>query len=206
MMKKFFEWTGIFESHLSAAEWAWRIITLMVVVGGGTTAGLLAKGSQLFSALGPLAWMAIGLFAAGIVSLIFFLVKLGNLRSAESAYFQTLTQPRTSINPLAESFTDQIIYLPDLYLPRKQLHSHKLFKRCKIVGPGAIAILGGSYVHSGFIEAGSLVVLPENTYLTGVLVFENCTVEHCEFIGVTLLVNKQAGEAFKAMGAPVVGL
>jgi len=67
-------------------------------------------------------------------------------------------------------------------------------------------MLGGAYLHTGFIEAGSPIVLPENTMLTGVLVLENCTVENCEFIGITLLLNKQAGEAFKAMGAPVVGM
>jgi len=110
------------------------------------------------------------------------------------------------VNPLAESFTDQVIYLPDLYLPRKQLHSNKQFKRCKIVGPGAIAMLGGAYISTGFLEIGSPIVLPDNTLLTGVLVLENCTVENCEFVGITLLVNKAAGEAFKKMGAPVVGL
>lgn len=119
---------------------------------------------------------------------------------------RALTQPRSGINPLAESFVDEIIYLPDLYLPRRQVHSHKQFKRCKLVGPGAVALLGGNYVSTQFIEAGSAIVLPDNTMLTGVLVLENCTVENCEFIGVTLLVSKQAGTAFKAMGAQVVGM
>jgi hypothetical protein len=31
-------------------------------------------------------------------------------------------------------------------------------------------------------------------------------VEECEFIGVTLLLNRPAGEAFQKMGAPVVGM
>lgn len=206
MLKKFFEWTGIFESNLSAAEWAWRTVTLVVVAGGGTTAGLLARGTEFFVAAGPLGWIAVALLTASAIALIFFLVKLGNRQSAEAAYLRALAQPRSGVNPLAESFVDQIIYLPDLYLPRKQLHSNKQFKRCKLVGPGAVALLGGTYIHTGFIEAGSPIVLPENTMVTGVLVLENCTVEYCEFIGVTLLVNKAAGEAFKKMGAPVVGM
>jgi len=67
-------------------------------------------------------------------------------------------------------------------------------------------MLGGSYIRTGFLEAGSPIVLPENTLLSGVLVLDNCTVEDCEFIGITLLINKAAGEEFKKMGAPVVGM
>ena len=119
---------------------------------------------------------------------------------------QALARPHSVVNPLADSFVNQIIKLPDLYLPRRQVHTNKQFKRCKIVGPGAIAILGGSYVRTGFVEAGSIIVLPEHTLLTGVLVLENCIVEECEFIGVTVLTNKQAGEQFKKMGTEVVGL
>lgn len=206
MLKKFFQWTGLFESNLSAAEWAWRLVTLAVVAGGGTTAGLLARGTELFRSAGPIGWFAIGTVSAVLVATIFLLVNFGRRQSAEAAYMQALAQPRGKINPLAESFSDQVIYLPDLYLPRRQVHSNKQFKRCKLVGPGAIAMLGGTYISTSFNEAGSPIVLPDNTLLTGVLVLENCTVEHCEFIGITLLVNKPAGEAFKKMGAPVVGM
>ena len=205
-MKKIFEWTGLFESNLTAAEWAWRLITLAIVAGGGTTAGLLARGSELFLSAGPLAWAAVGLLSALLLALVFLLVKLGYKQTAEAEYLRSLSVPKSQVNPMAESFTDIVIHLPDLYLPRRQLHSHKQFKRCKLVGPGAIAMLGGTYVRTDFVESGDLIVLPENTMLTGVLVLENCTVEDCEFIGITLLMNKPAGEAFKAMGAPVVGL
>lgn len=205
-MKKLFEWTGLFESNLSAAEWAWRLITLAIIAGGGTTAAFLARGTELFLSAGPLAWVAIGLLSALLVALVFLLVKLGYKQTAEAEYLRSLSVPKSQVNPMAESFTDLVIHLPDLYLPRRQVHSHKQFKRCKLVGPGAIAMLGGTYVRTGFVESGSPIVLPENTMLTGVLVLENCTVEDCEFIGITLLMNKPAGEAFKAMGAPVVGM
>ena len=205
-MKKLFEWTGLFESNLSAAEWAWRLITLAIVAGGGTTAALLARGTELFLSAGPLAWAAVGLLSALLVALVFLLMKLGYKQTAEAEYLRSLSAPKSQVNPMAESFTDLVIHLPDLYLPRRQVHSHKQFKRCKLVGPGAIAMLGGTYVRTSFAEAGSPIVLPENTMLTGVLVLENCTVEDCEFIGITLLINKPAGEAFKAMGAQVVGM
>ena len=206
MKKKLFEWIGLFESNLSAAEWAWRLVTILVVIGGGTTTGLLAKGTELFRDAGILAWLSIGLLTALVIALIFFLLKMGAQQSAEANYLQQISIPKNSINPLFDSFTDQVIHIPDLYLPRRQVHSNKQFKRCKLVGPGAIAMLGGTYINTRFLEAGSPIVLPNNTMLTGVLVLENCTVEDCEFIGVTLLVNEQAGKAFQIMGAPVVGM
>jgi hypothetical protein len=205
-VKNFFHWTGLFESNLSAADWAWRLVTLMVVAGGGTTAGLLARGSELFRAAGPLSWFVIGIIGAVLVALIAFLVNLARRQSAEAAYLQVMSQPRGRVNPLSESFVDQVIYLPDLYLPRRQVHSNKQFKRCKLVGPGAIAMLGGTYIRTNFVEAGSPIVLPDNTILSGVLVLENCTVEDCEFVGITLLINRIAGDEFKKMGAPVVGM
>jgi len=206
MPKKLFEWTGLFESNLSAAEWAWRLLTLAIVATGGTTAGLLAKGSELFVTAGPVAWIAIGLVSAALLALSFSLVKLGYKQAAEADYLRNLSLPRTGVNPVLENFADAIIRVHDLHLPRRQIHSNKQFKRCKFVGPGALAILGGTYIRSGFYESGSIVVLPEKTMLTGIVVLENCTVEECEFFGITLITNKPAGEAFAKMGMQVVGL
>jgi hypothetical protein len=206
MSKNFFKWAIFFEGNLSAAEWVWRIITILVVAGGGTTAGLLAKGSEFFNSFGLLGWIFIGLCVSLLITLIFYFIKLANKNSAEAAYIQRISVTKSNINPLSDSFIDQIIKISDLYLPLKQAHSHKQFKRCKIVGPGAVAILGGTYIKNGFIEIGSLIVIPNTATLTGVLVLENCTVENCEFIGVTLIVDKQAGEVFKELGAQVVGL
>src|SRR5882757_3109731 len=143
MLKKFYHLTEIFETNLSAAEWTWRIFTFLVVVGGGTTAGLLARGTELFSAAGPIGWFTIAIGSAILFSTIFFLVNASRRQSAEATYMQALSQPKSRVNPLAESFSDQVIYLPDLYLPRRQVHTNKQFKRCKIVGPAAIAMLGG---------------------------------------------------------------
>lgn len=205
MLQRLFRWTGFFESNLSAADWAWRIATFLVIAGGGTTAGLLARGTELFREAGLLAWFAIGLAAAFFIALIFLFVKIGHQQSAEASYMQSLAQVRSRVNPLSDSFSDLVISLPDLYLPRLQVHSNKQFKRCKLVGPGAIALMGGSFIKSTFSETGSVIVIPEKTMLTGVLVLDNCTVEYCEFIGITLLTGKDGAEHFKKMGASVVG-
>ena len=206
MLKPLFKFTGLFESNLSAAEWAWRILTLLTVAAGGTTAGLLAQASEWFQKLGPIAWFGIALLSALLIAVIFYLVKLGRLRAVEARFLEVVAQPRATINPLSEAFSDQVISLSDLYLPRYQPHSNKHFKRCKIVGPGAIALVGGTIIKNDFFQVGSVIVIPQNSHLTGVLVLDNCTIEQCEFIGTTILVNEHGGRAFLAMGAKVVGL
>ena len=191
---------------MSAAEWVWRILTLLILATGGTTAGFLAKGSALFQSAGPVTWIAVGLLTALLMAFIFFLVRLAHLKEAEAIYTQAMAARQGSVNPLASAFTDQVIPLEDLRLPGKQVHSHKQFKRCKFVGPGALAILGGTYVNDGFFEGGDIILLPDHVLLTGILVFENCTVEDCEFYRVTILTNRLGAEGFKKMGANVAGI
>jgi hypothetical protein len=205
-MKNLFKWTGLFESNLSAIEWGWRLFTLALVSGGGTTAALMARGNVFLRNLGILSWLLIGLLTSYAIAILLYLIKLGNRQTAEAAYLAALSSPKGSVNPMLENFVDQVIYLPDLYLPRLQVHENKQFKRCKLVGPGAIAIIGGTYKSTSFIEAGSIVVLPNDTKLVGVLVLKNCTVENCEIIGITILVDKNSAQAFTRMGAHVVGV
>ncbi|EKN4607357.1 TPA: hypothetical protein ACN33E_004736 [Vibrio parahaemolyticus] len=157
---------SLFETGLSAAEWIWRIVTLVL-----------------------------------------FLIKSSILKQSQADYHAALSVPKNSVNPLQDSFTDTIIPLEDLRLPTLQLHEHKHFKRCKFVGPGAVAIMGGSYVNSGFNECGDVIVLPEDVYLTGIVVFRNCTVESCEFIRTTVFVDQHTGQGFKNVpGISVKGL
>lgn len=206
MSKKWLELISIFETNLSAAEWAWRIMTFAVIVAGGTTTGLLAKGSAYFSQFGLLGWIGVGLFSALLMALILFLVKLSNRQSAEAEYIRSMANQSTSVNPLLDSFTDQIIRIEDLHLPIKQLHENKHFKRCKFVGPGAIAILGGNYISSNFYESGDIVALPDECALVGIVVLQNCTVENCEFYKITLFTSKPIAQQMKKMGWPVAGI
>lgn len=205
-IRRFIDWTGHFESNLSAAEWAWRIFTFVVVASGGTTAAFLAAGSELFGQAGYFAWFGIGVATCLVLAIIYLLIKVGQREAAETEYFRGISTNSSGINPLLDSFVDQVIYIHDLYLPGKQAHANKQFKRCKFVGPGALAILGGTYDHCGFFETGTAVVLPEGSYLTGIVALQNCTVEQCEFYRVTLFTTGPVGKAFADAGMQVVGL
>lgn len=102
-----------------------------------------------------------------------------------------------TINPLEEAFKDKVISMDAMRLPTIQLHENKHFKRCKFVGPAALAIIGGNYVSTRFLDAGDVVALPDNTTLTGVVVFKNCIVEECEFIRVSILCDQNTGKGFQ---------
>ena len=141
------------------------------------------------------------------VTLILYFVKSANHKQSLAELNATLATPRNSVNPLAHTFVDLIISVEDLRLPTVQLHENKLFKRCKFVGPAAIAIQGGTYVNNGFIECGDIIALPEGAYLTGITALRNCTVEDCDFVKVSVFTDQGTARGFaRVPGASVKGV
>jgi hypothetical protein len=115
--------------------------------------------------------------------------------------------PKSLINPLSDSFKDAIIPIGDLRLPLAQLHENKHFKRCQFVGPAAVAILGGSYIHSNFLDCGDVIALPKDASLVGIIVFKNCIVEDCDFIRITIFADQNTANDIAAIpGAQVKGI
>lgn len=194
-------WNSIsaFETGLSAAEWAWRIATLLFIGVSGTTTALLAKADPLLKQLGPIYWAGIGLLTSLIVVIVFYLFRQANLKQAEADFVRVMATPRSTINPLAESFSDSVIPIEDLRLPMLQLQENKHFKRCKLVGPGAVAIMGGTYQYNNFTECGDMVALPDHVYLTGIIVLKNCTFVECQFIRITRLADQNTAKAFQGV-------
>jgi len=111
------------------------------------------------------------------------------------------------INPLESSFKDLIIPLESLKLPTIQLHENKHFKGCSFIGPSSVVLLGGTLSRNKFQECGEFIALPENVYLTGMLVFKNCTIEECNFNRVTIFSDKGTAQVLKTIpNAVVAGL
>lgn len=111
------------------------------------------------------------------------------------------------INPLDSSFKDRIIPLETLKLPTIQLHENKHFKGCKFVGPSSLVILGGTIHHNDFRECGDFIALPDKVFLTGMLVFKNCTIEDCEFLRVTIFSDINTAKGLATIeGASVRGI
>ena len=193
-MKKILEWLRL---SVSTADFAWKVVTFIVVAGGGTTAGFLAASSNLLQAWwGPLAWFSIAIVASFAIALIVYLVRSAQRAGAEAAIATAMAMKPSSVNPLLTSFSDLVIPMESLHLPGKQMHQHKQFRRCKFVGPGAVALIGGTFVRIAFNDSGHILIIPDNTIVTGITVFENCTVEDCEFFRVALLIPRGAAAQF----------
>lgn len=190
MLKKFFK------SAKTNSEWVdfiERMLGYTFLLFGTTISGVWAYTSKALREMGPFMWVVVTIGIVLSLSITFFLINLGfkikaqsNLATVEANHIAILSTPRSTINPLAEVFSDLIIYIPDLYLPLIQLHENKVFTRCKIVGPGAIAIMGGRIANNKFSHCGDFIVLPDNSLLTGILVFKNCTFQNCEIVQVTV--------------------
>ena len=205
--KGLFNWIEVFETGLSAAERVWRIMIFVFVGGSSALTAIIAKSDPIFENLGPIYWIAVGLITAVVISVILFLIKSSHLKDSERHLNNALAKPRTAINPLAHSFSDLIIPIEDLRLPTLQLHENKHFKNSKFVGPAALAIIGGNYINSGFIDCGDVIALPDKVRLTGIVVLKNCTVEDCEFIRTTILADQRTAKALASVpGVQIRGL
>ena len=202
-MSKFLNSITIFSTGMSTIDWVWKLVTIFFIGGSGATTALLAADAPFFKDFGKVGFILIGLFCAMIVTLIFYLIKLADSKSAHAEYTRSVSQPKKHINPLLDSFKDQIIPIEELRIPGVQVHENKHFKRCSFVGPAAIAFVGGSFIKTNFNETGDIIPLPENTYLTGIIALKNCTVEDCNFYRTTLMVSE--GQALQ-MAAAVPGL
>lgn len=194
-MKKLFEYLKL---SASAAELAWKVFTFVVVAAGGTTAAVLAAGSELFKNAGPLAWLAVAITAALVFAMVLYLVAAASSARASAMLTTALSSRPSSINPLLRNFEDLVIPIEALRLPGMSVHDHKSFRRCKFVGPGALALLGGTFVRSNFNNIGHLIPLPEEIFLTGITALRGCTVEDCDFYSVTLLVPKEMASTFES--------
>ncbi|SDG91614.1 hypothetical protein [Janthinobacterium sp. YR213] len=205
--RSFFNVVSIFDTSLSAADRVLTIGTWLFVAFAGTGSALFAKADPLLKQLGPIYWISIGVIVSLIVAGILLLMRMAELKRSEAEYYRSLSASRTTVNPLADIFTDSVLALHDLGLPGISLHKNKTFKRCKFVGPGTVFIQGGNFQNVSFYECGDVIALPEHTALSGIIVFDHCIVESCEFYNVTILCDQNTGRGLLTVpGTRVQGL
>jgi hypothetical protein len=192
--KNFLDSINIFNTGMSFADWAWKLLTIFIIGSGGTAGGILASDAPLFKELGMLSWFLIALLCAILIALIFYLIKSAEIKSAQAEYTRIVSQPKSHVNPLLDSFKDLIIPVEELRVPGVQVHENKHFKRCTFVGPAALALMGGNFIRTNFYETGDIIPLPNQTYITGIIVLKNCTVEDCRFYRTTLMVSEEQAQ------------
>lgn len=181
-----------FDSSFSIAEKLYQIIQFLIISLGGTgVLGLLAWMDPYFKKIGYLAYGLVFLLCAALFFLMLYLYKMTRLSTLKENYYLSLTEKKSDINPLSESFSDQVIYLEDMRLPLNEAHNNKTFRRCKLIGPMTILIGGGAITHSEFRFCGEFIKLPEHKEYVefgGVLTFLHCSFVDCTFIETTVIV------------------
>lgn len=190
---------------LSLADRLWSMLVFFFVAAGGAGSGYMAKLDPVLKGLGPIYWFGIALLTSLILSVGCYLVMSGFYKRSMASYYDRLAVPKTQINPLDDSFKDSVIYVEDLRLPGVMLHSGKQFKRCKFVGPGTLALMGGTCNASKFTGCADAVVVPYEARLTGVVALKECFIDECEFISITLIVDPASAATFSAAGISVKG-
>ena len=93
---------SLFETGLSAAEWIWRIVTVVFIGSSGAITVFLAKADPVLKDLGPIYWVSIGLITSVFVALVLFLIKSSILKQSQADYHAVLSVPKNSVNPLQD--------------------------------------------------------------------------------------------------------
>jgi hypothetical protein len=74
---------------------------------------------------------------------------------------------------------------------------HVTFRKCKFVGPDVAVFIGGLHANGNrWIDPGTAIIIPDQTMVTGMVVFQDCTFEGCEFDKVQLLMSKEIHALF----------
>lgn len=195
---------SLLDDSVSLAERVWSLVGLLAPAGVATFGALSARGLAIFEPYGWFGYSAVfvGFWVASALAM--FLIRRSGRDQAYAAYMRTMSIPPTGINPMLSSFTDAVVRVQDLLVPGRPQHDHKHFKRCKIVGPGALYLTGGTILR-GTIEV-PIIAVAKGAQLLGVPSLQFCTLEDCEVIGLTLFVDQTGGRLLAADGATVFGL
>lgn len=204
--KSLFAGVSVFDTSLSFAEKLIRVLFYLFVGASSTITAVLARMDPLIKQLGPVYWVGIGILTALAISLAFFLTRLAFSRNSLGAYYNRLAVPKSNVNPLEEGFKDIVINVEDLRLPLNKAHEGKHFKRCIFSGPGVMGIVGGAITHNQFTSCGHGLAVPPGAAIAGVVVLKGCTVEECEFIGITIVADYTTGYSFMENGLTFHGL
>lgn len=201
MLKRIRSGLKEFDSSFSVAEKLYQTAQFIIISLGGTgVLGLLAWMDPYFKKIGYLAYGLVFIVCAFLFFSMLYFYKMAKLITIKERYYINLSEQKTNINPLSDSFSDLVVNLEDLRLPLNESHVNKTFRRCKLKGPMAMLIGGGVVNNNNFVKCGEFIKLPagkDRVDLTGVLAFINCTFVDCTFIETTIIVPHDVAISFQ---------
>lgn len=184
-----------------SAFWAWlwdKVIehwpTLAIASGGGLMT-YLASASNWVSQYGPVAWGAIGLLAALVLAIVFWLGGIARTKFAMARYAEKQSDA-SSINPLAQSFERQRIRLADFFHPLYHPTTGARFQGCELFGPAHVLIRASVITHSTFLEC-EVVIVKKTAKIVGATAFVDCVFNDCKFMRISIYMVKEEFEHMK---------
>ncbi len=176
-----------------------------VVIGTGSLImAWLARLATFLQPYGAVAWGAVGIVTALVLAAMFLLGSLA-YRYLVLTRYEVRRAEATTTNPLASYFSKQRLRLADFFHPFFKATTAAKFEDCELLGPAAVALMGGQFRHFGFVNC-EVVIVKDGANVQGVTAFENCIFERCKFFGVTLFMTKEQYLSMKTQGAapPVI--
>lgn len=180
-------------------EKVFKFSIFLLVFSGGSLAGLLARFDPFFKDMTYFRYFLLVVLFSMLFAVIYLLINVAISNSSRRKYYNSLTATNDNVNPLSETFNDLMIRLEDLRLPMNEVHKNKRFKRCHLVGPMTIAVVGGNVSKLNLNYCEEIIALPEEQYfsLPGVIKFLDCTFLECTFVQVTLMTSEGAAKAIQ---------
>lgn len=123
---------------------------------GSALASYLTFVTGIFAVYAPISYFLTFSGFLLIFSAVRWLWHKANHDRAVSRYLDLLSAPKSKINPLQRVFSDQRIFLQDLYLPHDHLIKDKVFENCDLVGPMNLVLIGQVHVN-GAILMGAIL-------------------------------------------------
>jgi len=208
-MRRFRGFMSDLSNTFTITQSLWGIFSFIVIFLGGSIAAITAYLSVYFDDKSPFFFIALGLFFSFVLSIIFLFISYSFKTRTHASYIKMLSEIKDrEINPLNNHFENRIISLSDLELPLNGAHERKIFKKCDIVGPGVICLLGGSFDHCDFINCGDVIFAPDESFFTGVIPLVGCNVIDCRLINITIITGntpENIGSFSKMGGRCIVG-
>lgn len=159
-----------------------------------TSTGLTAwaaKETSLLAEYAPLSWIAAGLTAFLVVSLVYLVSSIARSVSIRARYNRNLYERSGFVDPMAKTFEGKRIFLADFCLPSDPYITGKTFINCEIVGPANLFLrLGNRVDENQFPHCDAVALSPEARFYNGITL-DSCMFRGCSFKRITFMITPE---------------
>lgn len=168
-------------------ESRWSLYLLFI--GSGVISSYVTKITDWVQAWGPIA-ILFAFFTGSLASAIVYYISVAGYSRWTRAKAINNSISVGGVNPLEHKFESKKIFIPFLYNPDYYPHRRKSFTNCYIHGPADVFIDGGYFADCVFSHC-QIVIVEDNSSLTGVTVLSGCHFSKSVFYNITLMLTEK---------------